>query len=143
MIYSLDSIKQIINEKNRKDFEAKGGIMQYLYKIDEKENYMENLGSYDCEKGSLVINGICLSNGKGDGCFDIYFFKNKDYAECKDFKNICENLWIDLRHTDLDIWTYDCDKNCEKINITKEKINVDALLIYKNDNGDFALVKYF
>lgn len=37
MIYSLDSIKQIINEKNRKNFEALGGLSMYGYKICKEE----------------------------------------------------------------------------------------------------------
>ena len=37
MIYSLDSIKQIINEKNRKNFEALGGLSIYGYKICKEE----------------------------------------------------------------------------------------------------------
>lgn len=104
---------------------------------------MKRLGYYECDKGSIVINGICISNGIGDGGYDIYYYENEDDAKIDNFKEICNDLWIDLRDTDIEIWTYDCDRNCKKIIITKENINADALLFFKDNNGNIALVKYF
>lgn len=104
---------------------------------------MKTLGTYGCDKGSLVINGICISNGIGDGEYDIYYFDDEDDAKDNGFKEINNDFWIDLRDADLKIWTYDCNKNCKKIEITQENIKAEALLIFRDNNGNFALVKYF
>lgn len=104
---------------------------------------MKILGTYGCDKGSLVVNGICISNGIGDGEYDIYYFDNAEEAKEMSFKEINNDFWVDLRFTDLKLWTCDCDKNCKKITITKENTNADALLIFKDYDGNIALVKYF
>lgn len=104
---------------------------------------MKILGTYVCDKGSLVINGICISNGIGDGEYGIYYFDSEEKAKEMNFKEINNNFWIDLRETNLKLWAYDCDKNCKKIIITKEIIGADALLFFKDVDGNIALVKYF
>lgn len=106
---------------------------------------MKALGTYICDKGSLVINGLCISNGVGDGEYYIYFFEDKDDAKLKllEFEEVSNNFWIDLRDCDVEIWRYDCDSNCEKITLTQNAINAEALKLFRNDEGDFAFVKYF
>lgn len=42
---------------------------------------MKKLGTYSCDTASLVINGVRISNGNGDGYYDIYYFENKEEAE--------------------------------------------------------------
>lgn len=104
---------------------------------------MKILGEYACDKASMVINGICFSNGFGDGEYTIYYCDSIEEAENNEFENLSNNLWVDLRETNIYIWSYDCDNNCKKIAITKENINAEAIMIFKNNKGDFALVKEF
>lgn len=104
---------------------------------------MKNLGYCSCDKGSIVINGICISNGIGDGVYDIRFYESEEEATKDNFKVISHDLWIDLRYTDIEIWTYDCNSNCKKILVNKENINADALKVYKKGDGSIAFVKYF
>jgi hypothetical protein len=101
---------------------------------------MEKIGTYGCDKGSLVINGICFSNGIGDGDYDIFYEKDPT-AIPSNFKKF-DGVWVDLRDADLEIWELDCDKNSKKTIITATSINADALEIYRY-NGDILLVKYF
>ena len=104
---------------------------------------MQILGEYACDKASMVINGICFSNGFGDGEYTIYYCDNIEEAQKEGFKDLSNSVYIDLRETDIYIWSYDGDKNCEKTKITKENINAKAVMIFKNNKGDFALVKEF
>lgn len=101
---------------------------------------MEKIGTYGCEKGSLVINGICFSNGIGDGDYDIFYEKDPINIP-SGFKKF-DGVWVDLRDTDLEIWEFDCDKDCNKTLITAEKLDAEAIEIYKY-HGDILLVKYF
>ena len=106
---------------------------------------MKVLGTYICDKGSIVINGLCISNGVGDGGYYIYYFEDKDDPKLKllEFEEINGDFWIDLRDCDVTIWQYDCDAKCEKITLTQKGINAKALKLFRNDEGDFAFVKYF
>lgn len=104
---------------------------------------MKKLGTYSCDTASLVINGVRISNGIGDGCYNIYYFENKEEAEKIGFKEISSSFWIDLRKNTAEIWTDDCDVDCDKIIIAQDTIDAKALRIFKNAYGDMALVKYF
>ena len=82
---------------------------------------MKVIGTYQCDKGSVVMNGICISNGVGDGDYDILYAE--EHEQMFGFNEVSKDLWIDLRDTDVEIWTYDCDRNCDKIKITKNTFN--------------------
>lgn len=104
---------------------------------------MKTLGTYICDKGSLVVNGLCIRNGIGDGEFNIYYFEDEDDAKLNGFEEVSDDFWIDLRNSDVKIWEYDCDSKCEKITLTQNAINAKALKLFRNEEGDFAFVKYF
>lgn len=66
---------------------------------------MKFLMTYIADKGSVVINGICFSNGIGDGIYKVMF----DNAKPDDTKMVAE---IDLRDCPaVDIWLSDCDSS--------------------------------
>ena len=47
----------------------------------------KHLMNYIADKGSVVVNGVCFSNGHGDGMFGVYFTPEKPKYS---------NIWIDL-----------------------------------------------
>lgn len=104
---------------------------------------MRKIGTYCCDAGSLVINGIGISNGIGDGDYDIYYFESESEALKHNYKNTSLDLWIDLRTTSIQLWTYDCDRDCHKIYLDSYILNADAVTIWKDEDGNFALVRYF
>ena len=103
---------------------------------------MKKLGIYTADKGSLVINGVAIGNNYGDGEFYI-FYEEDENALFVNFKNVSPALWFDLRFTDLELWTYDCDKNCKKITLSQNTINAEALQLYVDCDGNFLFKKYF
>lgn len=59
---------------------------------------MKSLMTYACDKGSIVINGICFSNGIGDGMYEVMYANEKP-------NDIKEIAWIDLRDCHVvNIW---------------------------------------
>ena len=52
---------------------------------------MKILGNYGCDKGSLVVNGICISNGTGDGEYDIYCARCGTKIEQNNSQNSTQN----------------------------------------------------
>lgn len=62
-----------------------------------------NIGAYNADTGAVVVNSVCLSNGVGDGQFQIYACDRQP-------DGMTEIAWIDLRLVPcIYIWTYDCD----------------------------------
>lgn len=56
------------------------------------------------DKGSFVINGVCLSTGEGDGEYTVYACEKKPHG-------IDEAAWVDLRDCPrVNIWKHDCDR---------------------------------
>lgn len=100
---------------------------------------MKNLTYFTCDKGSLVINGVCFRAGN-DGEHKLYF--------CDDINKLHKNfeivraVWFDLRDTNLYVQLYDCDK-MQIIKLDKEYLDCLAVQIAKDHKGNFCLVKYF
>lgn len=73
----------------------------------------------------------------------IFYFNDEEEAKNNNFKEINSDFWVDLRFTDLQVWSCDCDKNCKKFEITQKNVDAEALLIFRDDNGNIGFVKYF
>lgn len=100
---------------------------------------MENLMDFSCDKGSLVVNGICFRSG-GDGQHTLYYCDGINKLH-KNFK-IIDNVWVDLRDTDLVVQVYDCDTN-NTVKYTKEDLGCLAIQIAKDKFGNYCFVRYF
>lgn len=91
------------------------------------------------DKGSVVVNGVCLSNGIGNGMFGVYFTNEQRHSK----------IWIDLRVTpQLEIWEYDCiaqgeTKPRKKIFTSKDFENAKAVNLSFDDEHNLIISKYF
>ena len=56
---------------------------------------MKKLMTYAADKGSCVINGVCIDNGVGDGEFDVFFVD--DVKKVNRPVKIIDGIWFDLR----------------------------------------------
>ena len=100
-------------------------------------NAKKFLCTYAADKGSLVVNGVCIDNGVGDGEFNVY------YAESlPDGFSPLGEFWFDLRDADIDIWAHDCNCGTDVHTFTAEDL-ADAVIFSKDENGNFCLIKYF
>lgn len=96
------------------------------------------LCSYSADKGSCVINGLCVENRFGDGTFDVFFAD-----KLPDGFDEVNAIWFDLRDDNVKIWKYDCDKKLGVKTFTKKSLGCDAIKIANSSGGDICLVKYF
>ena len=101
----------------------------------------EHLMSYEADKGSCVINGVAISNGIGDGCYDIWFsdIVPENYR-------LIEDIWFDLRECNLKIWHYDCNGGKDYDEFTKEMLMCEAVQFavgVGEESGNICIVKYF
>lgn len=104
---------------------------------------MKHLMNYAADKGCVVVNGVCLSNGVGDGVFGVYFRKDKELHSA--------SIWIDLRDSlKLEIWEYDCIlehkgeiEPRKKIFTSKDFDNAEAVALSIDDEGNLIIDKYF
>ena len=102
----------------------------------------KHLMNYIADKGSVVVNGVCFSNGHGDGMFGVYFTPEKPKYS---------NIWIDLRETPkIEIWEYDCIM--EHKGETKPRVqtftsadfeNAQAIDLQIDSKGNLIISKYF
>lgn len=106
-------------------------------KIREQNLRIENLTYYDADKGSAVVNGVCLSNGVGDGRFQVYVCDKKP----KDMKEI---VWIDLRATPrIDLWLNDCDRTSRQDYYPANFYDADAIGLGFDADGNLYIWKMF
>lgn len=98
---------------------------------------MRNLMTYVADKGSVVINGICFSNGVGDGAFEVVFF-NKRPSDVK------EIAWLDLRHMSfIEIWQFDCDPSRTETFQSVDFDNAQAIGFGIDGGGNLIIWKLF
>lgn len=103
---------------------------------------MRHLMNYIADKGSVVVNGICLSNGYGDGMFGVLFDEKKEFSS---------KIWIDLRCTpQLEIWEYDCilehkgeTQPRKKVFTSKDFDNAEAVSLSFDDEYNLIISKLF
>lgn len=102
---------------------------------------MKKLMSYAADKGSCVVNGICIDNGVGDGEFDVFFVD--DVKEANRPVKIIDGIWFDLRFKDIRIWTYDCNRGGDYKTFTENDLDCKAVLFGVDEFGCVFLIKYF
>lgn len=99
---------------------------------------MKSLMTYACDKGSVVINGICFSNGIGDGMYDVFF---NDDMKPIDIKEIA---WIDLRDCHVvNIWESDCNAASARPFTSADFDNAQAIGLGFSNDGDLYIWKLF
>lgn len=95
----------------------------------------KHLMDYVADKGSVVVNGVCISNKHGDGMFGVYFTPEKPKSS---------NLWIDLRDTPkVEIWEYDCCCDSVRTFTSADFDNAMAIDLQIDDEGNLIISKYF
>lgn len=95
----------------------------------------KHLMDYVADKGSVVVNGVCISNKHGDGVFSVYFTPEKPKSS---------NLWIDLRDTPkVEIWECDCFYDSARIFTSADFDNAMAIDLQIDDEGNLIISKYF
>lgn len=106
-------------------------------KIREMDLKIENLTYYDADKGCAVVNGICLSNGVGDGRFQVYVCDKKP-------KGMEEIVWIDLRDMPrIDLWLSDCDHTSKQPYFSGNFFGADAVGMGFDADGNLYIWKMF
>lgn len=105
------------------------------------------LCGYGADAGSFVINGIGISNGIGDGEYNV-FYTSKLPKGAK----LVEELWIDLRNEyPIVLHTHDCNVCGEEMypnkvikpNEFRKYFGKAQALQVAYDYGTIYLVKYF
>lgn len=95
----------------------------------------KHLMDYVADKGSVVVNGVCISNKHGDGMFGVYFTPEKPKSS---------NLWIDLRDTPkVEIWEYDCSCDSARTFTSADFDNAMAIDLQIDNKGNLIISKYF
>ena len=93
------------------------------------------LKTYTADVGSCVINGVFISNGVGDGTYDVIVYDQKP-------QDIEEIVWLDLREQEkIGIWDYDCDSSTVSWYIKSDFYNADAIGVGVDDNGNICICK--
>lgn len=98
---------------------------------------MQTLMTYITDKSSVIINGICFSNGIGDGEYKVLFANEKPV----DIEPIA---WVDFRVCPaINIWRFDWtpDKNVQFVAIDFDSAN--AIGFGFNSDGDLIIWKLF
>lgn len=96
------------------------------------------LGTYICDKGSAVVNGVCFSNGIGDGEYDILFASAKP-------ENVKTLAWVDLRDgvDVLKVWKFDCRPESEQSFSGADFDDAQAVEFGFDDAGNLVFWKLF
>lgn len=95
----------------------------------------KHLMDYIADKGSVVVNGVCISNKHGDGVFGVYFTTESPKSS---------NLWIDLRDTPkVEIWECDCCCDSARTFTSVDFDNAMAIDLQIDSKGNLIISKYF
>lgn len=98
---------------------------------------LKYLGTYICDKGSAVVNGVCFSNGIGDGEYMIYYAPEQP-------ENIKPLAWVDLRDVrSIDVWRYDCRPESGEVFTSADFDNAQAVEFGFDDDGSLIFWKIF
>lgn len=97
----------------------------------------KHLLNYCADRGSVVVNGLWLSNGIGDGTFGVFF--TQEYFE--------SDIWVDFSEVKrLEIKTYDVLSSslCKEFVFTSKDLeNSEAVGLSFDKDGNLIISKIF
>lgn len=100
---------------------------------------LKKIGEYGADGGTIRINNIWISNGVGDGNFNVYFAATKP----ENFEEI-NGLGIDLQLCkSIKIGVHDTVNGIYNEFNSKDLDNARYVTIAKDKNGNFCLIKKF